>query len=91
MLVTFSYINNTRIEDVIFYVVDMEFPYNTAIGRGTLNVFEAVLHSAYLYVKIPSNQGVILVYGNQEATRRAEGTLQEPKIVYNIDEAEAQI
>jgi hypothetical protein len=39
-------------------------------------------------MKILSNQGVILVYGNQEAARRAKGILQEPKIVYNIDEAE---
>jgi hypothetical protein len=39
-------------------------------------------------MKILSNQGVILVYGNQEAARRAKGILQEPKIVYNIDKAE---
>jgi hypothetical protein len=31
------------------------------------------------------------VYGSQEAARRTEGTLQEPKIVYNIDKAEALI
>jgi hypothetical protein len=31
------------------------------------------------------------VYGSQEAARRAEGTLQKPKIVYNIDEAKGQI
>jgi hypothetical protein len=42
-------------------------------------------------MKIPRNQGVISVYGSQEAAGRAEGTLQEPKIVYNIDEAEAQV
>jgi hypothetical protein len=41
-------------------------------------------------MKIPSNQGVISVYGSQEAARRAEGTLQELRIVYNIDEAKAQ-
>jgi hypothetical protein len=41
-------------------------------------------------MKIPSNQWVISVYGSQEAARRAEGTLQEPKIIYNIDEAKAQ-
>jgi hypothetical protein len=69
----------------------MEFPYNAIIRRGTLNVFKAVLHSAYLCMKIPSNQGVISVYGSQEAARRAEGTLQETKIVCNIDETEGQI
>jgi hypothetical protein len=34
---------------------------------------------------------VISVYGSQEAARRAEGTLQEPKIVYNIDETKGKI
>ena len=91
MPITFSYINNTRTEDVKFDVVDMEFPYKVVIRSGTLNVIEAVLHSAYLCMKIPSNQGVILVYGSQETARKAEGTLQEPKIVYNIDESKAQI
>jgi hypothetical protein len=42
-------------------------------------------------MKISSNQGVISVYGSQETAERAEVTLQEPKIVYNIDEVEAQI
>jgi hypothetical protein len=91
MPVIFSYVKNIRTEDVMFDVVDMEFPCNAINGRGTLNVFEAILHSACLRMKIPNNQGVILVYGSQEAAGRAEGTLQEPKIVYNIDEAKAQI
>jgi hypothetical protein len=39
MPVTFSYVNNTRLEDVMFDVVDMEFPYNIVIESGTLNVF----------------------------------------------------
>jgi hypothetical protein len=81
---------NTRTKEAVFEIVDVEFPYNAIIGRGTLNIFEAVLHSAYLCMKIPSNQGVISVYGSQEATKRVGGTLQEPKIVYNIDEAETQ-
>jgi hypothetical protein len=42
----------------------MDFPYNAIIGRGTLNIFEAVLHSAYLSMNIPRNQGVISVYGS---------------------------
>jgi hypothetical protein len=91
MPITYGYTNNIRIEEVIFKIVDMEFPYNAIIERGTLNIFEAVIHLAYLCMKIPSNQGIILVNGSQEAARRVEGTLQEPKIVYNIDEAEVQI
>jgi hypothetical protein len=51
----------------------MEYPYNAIIGRGTLNDFEAILHPAYLCMKIPSDQGPIAVHGSQEAARRAEG------------------
>jgi hypothetical protein len=90
MPITFSYVNNTRREEVMFEIVYINFSNNAIIGRGTLNIFGTVLHSTYLCMKIPSNHGVISVYGRQEAARRAEGTLQEPKIIYNIDEAEAQ-
>jgi hypothetical protein len=85
MPITFGYVNNTRTEEVLFEIVDIKFPYNAIIGRGMLNIFEAVLRSAYLYMKIPTNQGVISIYGSQEAATRVEGTMQEPKIVYNID------
>jgi hypothetical protein len=46
MPVTFGYIHNTRTEQVVFDIVDMEYPYNGIIGRGTLNAFEAILHPA---------------------------------------------
>jgi hypothetical protein len=55
MPVTFSYIHNIRTKEVVFYIMDMEYPYNAIIGRGTLNVFEAVLHLANLCMKILSN------------------------------------
>jgi hypothetical protein len=70
----FGYVHNTRTEQVVFDIVDMEYPYNAIIGRGTLNVFEAILHPAYLCMKIPSEQGPIVVHGSQEAARRAEGS-----------------
>ena len=44
MLITFGYVNNTRTEEVMFVIVHMKFPYNAIIGRGTLNLFEAILH-----------------------------------------------
>jgi hypothetical protein len=75
MLITFGYVNNTRTEEVMFEIVDMQFPYNVIIRRGTLNIFEAIPHSTYLFMKIPSNQGVISIYGSQEVARREEGTL----------------
>jgi hypothetical protein len=67
----------------------MEYPYNANIGRGTLNAFEAILHPAYLCMKIPSEQGPIAVHGSQEATRRVEGSWTDSKAIHNIDEAEA--
>jgi hypothetical protein len=89
MPVTFGYVHNTRIEQVVFDIVDMEYPYNAIIGRGTLNAFEAILHPAYLCMKIPLEQGPIAVHGSQEAARRAEGSWTDSKAIHNIDEAEA--
>ena len=62
MSVTFGYVHNTRTEHVIFDIVDMEYPYNAIIGRGTLNAFEAILHPAYLCMKIPSPGAPLLLY-----------------------------
>jgi hypothetical protein len=73
MSITLSYVHNTRTEQVVFDIVDMEYPSNEIIGRGTLNAFEAILHPSYLCMKIPSDQGPIAVHGSQEAARRVEG------------------
>jgi hypothetical protein len=89
MPVTFSFVHNTRTEQIIFDIVDMEYPYNAIIGRGTLNAFEAILHPAYLCMKIPSEQGPIAIHGSQEAARKAEGNWTDTKAIHNIDEAEA--
>jgi hypothetical protein len=43
MPVTFGFVHNTRTEQVVFDIVDMKYPYNAIIGRGTLNAFEAIL------------------------------------------------
>jgi hypothetical protein len=89
MSVTFGYVHNTRTEQVVFDIVDMEYWCNMIIGRGTLNAFEAILHPAYLCMKIPSEQGPIDVHGSQEAARRAEGSWTDSKEIHNIDGAEA--
>jgi hypothetical protein len=90
MPVTFGYVHNTRTEHVVFDIVDMDYPYNAIIGRGTLNAFEAILHPTYLCMKIPSEQGTIAMHGSQEAARRAEGSWTDLKAIHNIDEAEVQ-
>jgi hypothetical protein len=87
--ITFGYVHNTRTEQVVFNIVDMVYPYNAIIDRGTLNAFEEILHPAYLCMKIPSEQGPIAVHGSQEAVRRAEGSWTDSKAIRNIDEAEA--
>jgi ribonuclease HI len=87
MSVTFGYVHNTRSEQVIFDIVDMDYPYNAIIGRGTLNAFETILHPAYLCM--PSEQGPIVVHGSQEAARRAEGSWTYSKTIHNRDGAEA--
>jgi hypothetical protein len=89
MPITFGYVHNTRTEQVVFDIVDMDYPYNAIIGRGTLNAFEAILHLAYMCMKIPSDQGPIAVHGSQEAARRAEGNWTDSKAIHNIDEVEA--
>jgi hypothetical protein len=40
-------------------------------------------------MKIPSDQGPIVVHGSQEAARTAEGNWTDSRAIHNIDEAEA--
>jgi hypothetical protein len=87
MSITFGYVHNTRAQQVVFDIVDMEYPYNAIIRRGTSNAFEAILHPVYLCMKIPSDQGPIAVHGSQEAARRAEGNCMDSKAIHIIDEA----
>ena len=64
MPITIGYVHNTRTEQDVFDIVDMDYPYNVIIRRGTLNAFEVVLHPTYLCMKIPSHQGPIVVHGS---------------------------
>jgi hypothetical protein len=63
---------NARSEHVTFDIVDMVYPYNAIMGRGSINKFEAAIHKLYLCMKIPGPQGVITVYGNQQTTCNIE-------------------
>jgi hypothetical protein len=69
---SFSVAPNARSEQVTFDIVDMVYPYNAIMGRGSINKFEAAIHGLYLCMKIPGPQGVITVYGNQQAARNIE-------------------
>jgi hypothetical protein len=76
MPITFGYVHNTRIEQVVFDIVDMEYPYNAIIGRGTMNAFEAIRHPTYLCMKIPSDQGPITAHGTKRLPGELKGTGQ---------------
>jgi hypothetical protein len=69
---SFGVAPNARSEQVTFDIVDMVYLYNAIMGRGSINKFEAAIHGLYLCMKIPGPQGVIRVYGNQQAARNIE-------------------
>jgi hypothetical protein len=50
----------------------MVYPYNAIMGHGSINKFEAAIHGLYLCMKIPGPQGVITVYGDQQAAHNIE-------------------
>jgi hypothetical protein len=57
---------NARSEKVTFDIVDMVYPYNAIMGRGSINKFEATIHRLYLCMKILGPQGAITIYGDQQ-------------------------
>jgi hypothetical protein len=63
---------SARSEQVTFDIVDMVYPYNAIMGRGSTNKFEAAIHGLYLCMKIPGPHGIITVYGDQQTTRNIE-------------------
>jgi hypothetical protein len=69
---SFGVAPNGRSEQVTFDIVDMVYPYNAIMGRGSINNFEAAIHGLYLCMKIPGPQGVITVYGNKQTARNIE-------------------
>jgi hypothetical protein len=65
--VSFSSLRNTRTEYITFDVVEMNYPYNAFFRRGLLNTFEAMLHSLYLYLKVPAALEVISIHASKKA------------------------
>jgi hypothetical protein len=62
--VLFGEKGNSRREPVWFKVVDISSPYHVLLGRPALAKFMALLHYAYLKMKLPRPRGVITVSGN---------------------------
>ena len=69
---SFGVAPNARSEQVTFDIVDMVYPYNAIMGRGSINKFEAAIHGLYLCMKIPGPLGAITIYGNQQTARNIE-------------------
>jgi hypothetical protein len=67
LLLSFGTAPSARSEQVTFDIVDMVYPYNVIMGRGSINKFEAAIHELYLCMKIVGPQGMIIVYGDQQA------------------------
>jgi hypothetical protein len=69
---SFGVAPNAWSEQVTFDIVDMVYPYNAIMDRGSINKFEVAIHRLYLCMKIPGPHGVITVYGNQQTARNIE-------------------
>jgi hypothetical protein len=63
---------NARSEQVTFDILDMVYPYNAIMGRGSINKFEAAIHGLYLCIKVLGPQGVITIYGDQHVAKNIE-------------------
>jgi hypothetical protein len=62
--VLFGKKGNSRREPIWFEVVDISSPYHMLLGRPALAKFMAVLHYAYLKMKLPGPRGIITVMGS---------------------------
>jgi hypothetical protein len=69
---SFGVAPKARSEQVTFDIVDMVYPYNAIMGRGSINKFEAAIHELYLCMQIPGPQSVITVYDDQQTACNIE-------------------
>jgi hypothetical protein len=57
---------------VAFDIVDMVYPYNAIMGRGSINKLEAAIHGLHLCMKILGHLSAIIIYGDQQTARNIE-------------------
>jgi hypothetical protein len=53
-------------------IVDMVYPYNAIMRRGSINKLEAAIHDFYLCIKILGPLGAITIYGNHQTACNIE-------------------
>jgi hypothetical protein len=66
---------------VTFNVVDIPYAYKAIFGRGIINMFAVVIHMSLLCMKIPTSNGILTIYGQQEDAHDREynmGSNQKP-------------
>ena len=66
--VLFGTKENCRVENIEFEVVDLDSPYHALLGRPALAKFMASTHAAYLKMKMPGPNGVIMIAGNHRCS-----------------------
>ena len=64
--------DNFQSEELIFDIASLRSGYHALLGRTTFARFNAVLHYAYLKLKMPGPRGVITVSGNMEHSLSTE-------------------
>ena len=64
--VVFGSPDSFRSEELIFDIAPFRSSYHALLGRKAFARFNAVLHYAYLKLKMPGPRGVITVSGNTE-------------------------
>ena len=70
--VVFGSPDNFHSEDLIFDIVPFRSGYHALLGWTAFVRFNAVLHYAYLKLKMPRPHGVITINGNMERSLRTE-------------------
>ena len=70
--VVFGSPDNFQSEELIFDIVPFRSGYHALLGRTAFARSNAVLHYAYLKLKMPGPHGVITVNGNTERSLRTE-------------------
>jgi hypothetical protein len=69
--ITVSFVEGEKVctETITFDIVSMDYPYTAIFSRGVLSKFEMVIKQSYLCMKMPSPFGIIMVHGDQAASR----------------------
>jgi hypothetical protein len=72
-----------------FMVIDTHLSYNAIIWRSLLHQISAVVRTKYLTLKFPTVKGVVVVKGNQEASREYANTCLKGKNALLINRLQA--